>query len=112
MLIPGIPGLSDHITVRSLVGRFLEHSRVFWFANGGREELYIGSADWMPRNLNDRVELMVPVEEPELMARLKRCWISNWRITRKPMSCSLTAPGQRRSRRIIRSARRIFSEDR
>ena len=72
MLIPGIPGLSDHITVRSLVGRFLEHSRVFWFANGGREELYIGSADWMPRNLNDRVELMVPVEEPELMARLKK----------------------------------------
>lgn len=72
VLIPGIPGLSDHITVRSLVGRFLEHSRVFWFANGGREELYIGSADWMPRNLNDRVELMVPVEEPELMARLKK----------------------------------------
>lgn len=72
VLIPGIPGLSNHITVRSLVGRFLEHSRVFWFANGGREELYIGSADWMPRNLNDRVELMVPVEEPELMARLKK----------------------------------------
>lgn len=72
VLIPGIPGLSDHITVRSLVGRLLEHSRVFWFANGGREELYIGSADWMPRNLNDRVELMVPVEEPELMARLKK----------------------------------------
>lgn len=72
VLIPGIPGLSDHITVRSLVGRFLEHSRVFWFANGGREELYIGSADWMPRNLNDRVELMVPVEEPELMVRLKK----------------------------------------
>ena len=72
VLIPGIPGLSDHVTVRSLVGRFLEHSRVFWFANGGREELYIGSADWMPRNLNDRVELMVPVEEPELMARLKK----------------------------------------
>lgn len=72
VLIPGIPGLSDHITVRSLVGRFLEHSRVFWFANGGHEELYIGSADWMPRNLNDRVELMVPVEEPELMARLKK----------------------------------------
>lgn len=72
VLIPGIPGLSDHITVRSLVGRFLEHSRVFWFANGGREELYIGSADWMPRNLNDRVELLVPVEEPELMARLKK----------------------------------------
>ena len=71
VLIPGIPGISDNITVRSLVGRFLEHSRVFWFANGGREELYIGSADWMPRNLNDRVELMVPVKDPELCQRLK-----------------------------------------
>lgn len=72
VLIPGIPGLSDNITVRSLVGRFLEHSRVFWFANGGREEIYIGSADWMPRNLNDRVELMVPVEDPDLRVRLKK----------------------------------------
>lgn len=72
VLIPGIPGLSDNITVRSLVGRFLEHSRVFWFANGGREEMYIGSADWMPRNLNDRVELMVPVEDPDLRSRLKQ----------------------------------------
>ncbi len=71
VLIPGIPGLSENITVRSIVGRFLEHSRVFWFANGGREELYIGSADWMPRNLNDRVELMVPVEDPVLRARIK-----------------------------------------
>jgi polyphosphate kinase len=71
VLIPGIPGLSDNITVRSLVGRFLEHSRVFWFYNGGREEIYIGSADWMPRNLNDRVELMVPVEDDDLKARLK-----------------------------------------
>lgn len=72
VLIPGIPGISDNITVRSLVGRFLEHSRVFWFANGGREELYISSADWMPRNLNDRVELMIPVKDAELCQRLKR----------------------------------------
>lgn len=71
VLIPGIPGVSDNITVRSLVGRFLEHSRVFWFANGGREELYIGSADWMPRNLNDRVELMIPVRDADLCHRLK-----------------------------------------
>ena len=48
VLIPGIPGISDNITVRSIVGRFLEHSRIFWFRNGGREELYISSADWMP----------------------------------------------------------------
>ena len=71
VIIPGIPGVSDNITVRSLVGRFLEHSRVFWFANGGREELYIGSADWMPRNLNDRVELMIPVKDPDICRRLK-----------------------------------------
>lgn len=70
VLIPGIPGVSDNITVRSIVGRFLEHSRIFRFANGGREELYISSADWMPRNLNDRVELMVPVRDAELCQRL------------------------------------------
>ena len=71
VLIPGIPGVSDNITVRSLVGRFLEHSRVFWFNNGSREELYIGSADWMPRNLNDRVELMIPVKDTDCMHRIK-----------------------------------------
>ena len=71
VLIPGSPGVSDNITVRSLVGRFLEHSRVFWFNNGGREELYIGSADWMPRNLNDRVELMIPVKDTDCMHRIK-----------------------------------------
>ncbi|WP_423780255.1 RNA degradosome polyphosphate kinase [Allisonella histaminiformans] len=71
VLIPGIPWVSDNITVRSLVGRFLEHSRVFWFNNGGREELYIGSADWMPRNLNDRVELMIPVKDTDCMHRIK-----------------------------------------
>lgn len=72
VLIPGIPGVSDNITVRSIVGRFLEHSRIFWFQNGGREEIYIGSADWMPRNLNDRVELMVPVSDEELKQRVKK----------------------------------------
>lgn len=71
VLIPGILGVSDNITVRSLVGRFLEHSRVFWFNNGSREELYIGSADWMPRNLNDRVELMIPVKDTDCMHRIK-----------------------------------------
>ena len=71
VLIPGIPGVSDNIMVRSLVGRFLEHSRVFWFNNGGREELYIGSADWMPRNLNDRVELMISVKDTDCMHRIK-----------------------------------------
>jgi polyphosphate kinase len=63
MLRPGIPGLSENIRVRSIVGRFLEHSRVFWFANGGDDELYIGSADWMARNLKHRIEVIAPVND-------------------------------------------------
>ena len=67
----GIEGISDNITVRSIVGRQLEHSRIFWFANGGEEQLYLSSADWMPRNLNDRVELFFPVETEEHIHLIK-----------------------------------------
>ena len=67
----GIEGISDNITVLSIVGRQLEHSRIFWFANGGEEQLYLSSADWMPRNLNDRVELFFPVETEEHIHRIK-----------------------------------------
>jgi len=70
-LRPGVPGVSDSIRVTSVVGRFLEHSRVFYFRNGGREEVYLGSADMMPRNLNRRVELLFPVEDEELMMRIR-----------------------------------------
>ena len=69
-LRPGIPGVSDHIRVLSIVGRFLEHSRIFHFANGGEEEYYIGSADWMPRNFLRRVEAVAPVEAVKLRGRL------------------------------------------
>ncbi|MFQ9195358.1 MAG: RNA degradosome polyphosphate kinase [Candidatus Gastranaerophilaceae bacterium] len=62
----GVPGLSENISVRSIVGTFLEHSRIFYFHNGGYEEVYMGSADWMPRNLDKRVEILFPVEAPEL----------------------------------------------
>ena len=61
----------ENITVRSIVGRQLEHSRIFWFANGGEQQLYLSSADWMPRNLNDRVELFFPVESEEHIKRIK-----------------------------------------
>src|SRR5437773_1722296 len=70
-LRPGIRGVSDHIRVRSIVGRFLEHSRIFYFANGGQEEVYLGSADWMPRNLYDRVEVMFPLKDAMLRDRVK-----------------------------------------
>ena len=71
-LRPGVEGVSENIRVCSVIGRFLEHSRLFWFANGGANEMYIGSADWMERNLDRRVEAVVPIEEPNLQARLLR----------------------------------------
>jgi polyphosphate kinase len=69
-LRPGIKALSENIRVRSIVGRFLEHSRIFYFANGGAEEVYCGSADWMPRNLFERCEVVFPVRDPQLRNRL------------------------------------------
>jgi len=70
-LRPGIRGVSNRIHVRSIVGRYLEHSRVFYFANGGEEEIWIGSADWMPRNLYDRVEVLVPVRDVLIRERIR-----------------------------------------
>lgn len=66
----GIPGVSENISVRSIVGNFLEHSRIFYFENSGLSEIYCGSADWMPRNLERRVEIMFPVEKPELKEKI------------------------------------------
>jgi polyphosphate kinase len=69
-LRPGVVGLSENINVISVIGRFLEHSRIFYFQNGGQEETYIGSADWMTRNLSRRVEAIAPVEDPKLIGDL------------------------------------------
>jgi polyphosphate kinase len=70
-LRPGLPGVSENITVTSIVGRFLEHSRIFYFRNGGQEEILLGSADLMPRNLDGRVEALFPVEDPRLRDTLR-----------------------------------------
>jgi polyphosphate kinase len=70
-LRPGLEGISDTVDVHSVVGRFLEHSRVFYFENGGDPEYYIGSADWMTRNLDNRVEAVAPVEDPAIRAELR-----------------------------------------
>jgi polyphosphate kinase len=70
-LRPGVRGVSDRIRVRSIVGRFLEHSRIYYFANGGQDEIYTGSADWMPRNLYERVEVLTPVRNEMLRERVR-----------------------------------------
>jgi polyphosphate kinase len=69
-LRPGIPGVSDNIRVRSIVGRFLEHTRVYYFENGGQGELYGSSADWMERNFFRRVEVAFPLRDPEVRRRM------------------------------------------
>ena len=77
-LKPGIEGVSDNIEVRSIIGRFLEHSRIFYFKNGGDEEFYLSSADWMSRNLHRRVELMFPITDINLTEQLWRILNIYW----------------------------------
>jgi polyphosphate kinase len=77
-LRPGIRGLSHRIRVRSIVGRFLEHSRIYYFENGGEPEIYLGSADWMPRNLYERVEVMFPLHDPAVRRRVMDEILSNY----------------------------------
>ena len=71
-LVTGVPGLSDNIHLTGIIDKYLEHARIFIFCNGGDEKYYIGSADWMTRNLDRRIEVVAPVYEPELKADLKQ----------------------------------------
>ena len=92
VLRPGIKGLSENIRVISIVGRFLEHSRIFYFANGGKEAIYIGSADWMHRNLDRRVEAIVPIKDPRLAEYLKKEVLGSY-LKDNVNSCFLNADG-------------------
>jgi polyphosphate kinase len=82
-LRPGLPGVSDTIRVISIVGRFLEHSRAFYFMNGGEEEVYFGSADWMPRNLDRRIEAVTPIESPSDRQALRDLLLMMWKDNRQ-----------------------------
>jgi polyphosphate kinase len=98
-LHPGVDGVSDTVTVRSLVGRFLEHPRVFYFRAGGAERFYLGSADWMTRNLDNRVEAVTPVEDPDLQARLRAVLRLTLQDTRRAweLAADGTTPGTGRA---------------
>jgi len=112
VLRPGVKGLSENIRVVSIVDRFLEHSRIFEFRNGGETETYLGSSDWMPRNLDRRVELVFPVVEPALRARLSH--ILDVLFADNVKARELRADGalvkRARGRRVVR-AQEIFWEE-
>ncbi|MEL1136310.1 RNA degradosome polyphosphate kinase [Desulfitobacterium sp. THU1] len=105
-LRPGLPGVSENISVRSIVGRFLEHSRIFYFYHGGDELIYLSSADWMPRNLDRRVELLFPVEDPDSKEEVKAILDINLKDTVKARI--LTSKGSykkvdKRRKKIVKS---------
>ena len=77
-LRPGVPGVSENIRVRSIVGRFLEHHRVYWFANDGDPELFCASADWLERNLLRRVETCFPILDPQIATRVRTESLDNY----------------------------------
>lgn len=104
-LRPGVEGMSENIEVRSVLGRFLEHSRIFRFANGGEPAHYIGSGDWMTRNLRERVEVLVPIAAPELKARLDGILRAYWADTAK---ANLMHPGGGFARLVPRNGEERF----
>jgi polyphosphate kinase len=114
MLVPGIEGMSDNITVISIVDRFLEHARLMCFRNGGLEEVYCSSADWMPRNLDRRVELMFPVDDEPLKKRaihiLNTYFEDNCKAHTLNPDGSYTKKHPRKGRALFRSQEALYRE--
>ena len=108
-LRPGLEGISDNIKVISIIGRFLEHSRIFYFNNGGKEEVYIGSADWMPRNLNRRVEAITPIDDPDIAKELQE--ILGIMLSDNRKAWDLQPDGQYIQRRPAENAPELSAHD-
>lgn len=109
----GIPRISENISVKSIVGNFLEHSRIFYFHNNGQEEIYMGSADWMPRNLDRRVEILFPVENERLMEEIKH--ILNTQLEDNTKAHVLQSNGEyakidKRGKRLVNSQEQFCKE--
>lgn len=108
-LRPGVKEVSENIRVQSIVGRFLEHSRIFYFHNKGEEEIYIGSADWMPRNLDQRVEAITPVAEPEIAKDLQE--ILGIMLADNRMAWDLQPDGRYTQRRPVADCPQASSQE-
>ena len=107
-LVPGLRGVSSRIRVRSIIGRYLEHSRIYYFENGGKPEMFLGSADWMPRNLYERVEVIFPLKDPALCHRVYNEILSSY-LTDTRKARLLSADGTYSRPRSPRVCYRIFS---
>jgi polyphosphate kinase len=111
-LRPGLAGVSDRIRVSSIVGRFLEHSRLWCFHNGGAEEFYLGSADWMPRNFDRRVEAVAPVESPQLHERLRALFATYFADNRQAWDLSSDGTWtQRMPEGIVRASHELLQRN-
>lgn len=112
-LRPGVKGLSDNIEVHSIVGNFLEHARIFYFENDGNEEIYMASADWMPRNLDKRVEIMFPIEDDELKAQVMHILEVQLKDNEKSheMKSDGTYEKDRRGRKEVIVAQEMFCDE-
>jgi polyphosphate kinase len=114
-LRPGVPGLSENISVVSIVDRFLEHARILRFLHGGDDLVFLSSADWMPRNLDRRIELLVPVEEPPIRQRLvgilETCFEDNVKARHlQPDGSYVRSKVRKGSRKLRRSQELLYND--